>query len=668
MRAIGWTIVAVGLLPAGPACAQDTEIVVTGQGLAEGPATPAYDSQVLGAAQIAAAPSARIEDVLGEVAGFQQFRRSDSRSSNPSAQGATLRALGGNAASRTLVLLDGVPMGDPMFGSVPFSALDPARLEAIRVTRGGGSGPFGAGAVAGTIELESAGRAALPPLWAEVVADQRGESSLSGSIAPKLEQGFAVASASRDRGEGFWTTPGAQRVAASARAAYDSWSTALRAVVRVAPDVEMQARGLLFDDQRTLRFVGANSDSRGEDASVRLVGRGRWQFDALAYVQGRDFSNVVISSTTYRKTLDQRSTPSTGVGGKLELRPPLGEGQVFRLGADLRDARGDLAEDSFNGGTGALTGHRHAGGRNDDLGLFGEDDWTLGRLVLTGGMRADRWQILHGYQTVSNAANAVTDNPAIADRSGWALSGRGGALWHATGTLALRASAYSSIRQPTLNELYRTYTVFPVTVRANPFLGNERLVGYEGGADWAPLPGLTVSLTGFSNRLRHAIANVTLGTNVQQRENVDAIRAAGAEATAGWRIGRVGVDGSLAWTDAIVEAPGAALDGHRPAQTPKLAVSASASWRPRWLGREGWLLSASLRHTGAAYEDDLSTFVLPAVTVLGAVVEAPLGHGFALVLRGENLANVAVETRNQAGSIDLGTPRTIWFGVRVKGE
>src|SRR5690606_25962216 len=105
--------------------------------------------------------SGRLEDALGNVAGFQQFRRSDSRSSNPSAQGVTLRALGGNATSRALVLLDGVPLTDPFFGYVPFNAVAPERLGRVRVTRGGGSGPFGAGALAGTIELESADAAEL---------------------------------------------------------------------------------------------------------------------------------------------------------------------------------------------------------------------------------------------------------------------------------------------------------------------------------------------------------------------------------------------------------------------------------------------------------------------------------------------------------------------------
>src|SRR4029079_15271034 len=97
--------------------------------------------------------SGSLEDALQNVAGFQQFRRSDSRSSNPSGQGVTLRALGGNATSRALGLLDCVPMSDPLFGYVRRSPIAPERLSNIRVTRGGGSGPFGMGALAGTIEL-----------------------------------------------------------------------------------------------------------------------------------------------------------------------------------------------------------------------------------------------------------------------------------------------------------------------------------------------------------------------------------------------------------------------------------------------------------------------------------------------------------------------------------
>jgi ribonuclease HII len=83
-------------------------IVVIGSGLDATPGTPAYSIVEIDREKLVTTASDRLEDALASVAGFQQFRRSDSRSSNPTAQGVTLRALGGNASSRALVLVDGV--------------------------------------------------------------------------------------------------------------------------------------------------------------------------------------------------------------------------------------------------------------------------------------------------------------------------------------------------------------------------------------------------------------------------------------------------------------------------------------------------------------------------------------------------------------------------------
>ncbi|MBS0481354.1 MAG: TonB-dependent receptor [Proteobacteria bacterium] len=638
-------------------------IVVTGLPLDPPVSATAYDQQVIDAQRLRSSASGRIEDALSAVAGFQQFRRSDSRSANPTSQGVTLRALGGNASSRSLVLLDGVPMADPFFGHIPLSALAPERLVRARVTRGGGSGAFGAGAVAGTIELDSAGAGDLGLFEGAVMADDRGETALSGSLAPRLGSGFAVASARWDRGQGFWTTPASQRVAASARARYESWSASLRGVAPLTSEIELQARALVYDDHRTLRFSGADSSSSGQDASLRLVGRGAWRFELLGYIQARDYSNVVISATNFKKTLDQRATPSTGWGGKAELRPPVGGAHALRVGADWRGADGTMYEDAYSTVTGRITARRNAGGRNADLGFYADDDWTIGALTLTGGARADRWSITDGHFHEANAAGAVTIDNRFADRNGWAASFRGGALLALGRGLTLRGSAYSGLRQPTLNELYRPFTVFPVSTRANAALGNERLVGFEAGFDFAPGDAFRISLTGFDNQVRHAIANVTIATNLRERRNVDAIRARGLELGAMARLGPVRFDGSLAWTDSKVRASGAslALDGKRPAQTPRLAASATLAWQPR----DGWRVATTVKHTGMQYEDDLQVDVLAAATTLDAFVEVPLRTGVSLLLRGENLTDTDVVTRNVAGSIDLGTPRTLWAGLRV---
>ena len=662
----------IALAAAGtPLCAQDPPlpaeqveaIVVTGRGLPNAPASPAYGTITVDREALITSASGRIEDALSAVAGFQQFRRSDSRSANPTAQGVTLRALGGNASSRALVLLDGAPMIDPFFGQVPLSALAPERLASARVTRGGGSGPFGAGALAGTIELENADADALGLVSGAALVNDRAESELSATLAPRLGAGFVTLSGRWDRGRGFWTTPADQRVPASVRARFESWSAQLRGVAPLSNTLELQARLLGFRDRRTLRFAGAENATEGEDASLRLVGRGAWKFDALAYVQRRDFSNVVVSATRFVPTLDQRKTPATGLGGKLELRPPVGGGHVLRMGADYRKSLGTLQEDAISPVTGLATQRRMAGGANTDLGLFVEDDWTLGALTLTAGARADRTGVRDGFAIARTPAGPTSSSTRYPERAEWSASFRGGALLRLDDGLALRAAGYTGLRLPTLNELYRSFVIFPVTTQANAALRNERLEGYEVGLDWRPAEAISLTVTAFDNRVRDAIANVTVGPNLRQRRNIAAIESRGVELGARLALGEVGFTGSLAYTDAVVRggADAAPLEGKRPAQTPRWTASGTLSWRPG----PGRLISATLRHVGAQFEDDLEIDVLPAATTLDAYAELPLGGGAALVLRGENLTDATIVTRNQGGSIDLGAPRTVWAGVKL---
>ena len=73
------------------------------------------------------------------VPGFTLFRRTSSRVSNPTAQGITLRGLGGTGASRSLVLADGMPLNDAFGGWVYWDKLPQAAIDRIEVLRGSGS-------------------------------------------------------------------------------------------------------------------------------------------------------------------------------------------------------------------------------------------------------------------------------------------------------------------------------------------------------------------------------------------------------------------------------------------------------------------------------------------------------------------------------------------------
>lgn len=660
--------------------AQSEQIIVTGRPLPEARGETAYGAVTIDRDRLTGDASGRIETILADVAGFSQFRRTDSRAANPSTQGASLRALGGNAGSRALVLLDGVPQADPFTGYVPFSALRPERLARVTATRGSGMGAFGAGAVAGVIALESGGPEDLPRIVLGAAGGSRGSSELAGGLSGQLGGGFASIHGGWDRGDGYALIPTGQRGPADVPARYEAWSLALRSVIPVASNAELQANVLVFDDHRLRGLAGTASRSRGADASLRFVSHGAWGVEVLAYLQERGFRSgfvaVDAARATVTPTLDQFATPSLGFGGKIEVRPPIKGNKSLRFGLDYRRASGTTNE-LFRYQSGSFTRLRRAGGVNTTAGAFAEGGATLGALTLTAGLRTDRYSIADGSLVESMIGTGVPVlDQRFTNRNGWRTSARGGAVLRVNEALNLRATAYTGFRVPTLNELYRPFRVGADATAANAALNLERLRGFEAGIAYEAR-GVKLTLTAFDNRLSGAIANVSLGTGpgnfpqvgfvaaggtFRQRQNLDAITVRGIEAEAATRLGRFRLSASYAYSEARVRVPGLALDGKRPAQSPKHQGSATLAYRS-----DAFTASATARYSGARFDDDLETRRLPDALTVDAIASYRITQGLRLIARAENLFDAKVVSGVTANGIeDLGTPRTLWLGLRFE--
>lgn len=673
-------LLASALLPVA-AHAADNEIVVTGAGLGPTMGDTAYDCIIVDQNALRLSASARLEDALRDAAGFQQFRRSDARSAHPTSQGASLRGLGGNASSRALVLLDGVPLADPFGGWINWSALDPSRLQRAVVTRGGGNGSAGPGALAGTISLQSI-NAEKPRIEAEALYGSR--DSVDGRVlaAGPLGDGQAMISARYQRGDGFIPIVKSQRGSADEPAPYEQASIAGRMVFPVGDKTELQANGLVFTDTRTRGTAFTDNKAKGADASLRLVGRGDWGWEASTWLQIRDFSSQFASVNAARTsstiTLDQYNVPATGVGGRFEISPPLGDAIDLRVGGDFRQQSGSTRE-LFTYVAGAPTRIRNGGGRTRVAGSFADISIKPSdSLVVTGGVRVDRWWIQNGHlieRTIATGALIRNDRPA--DRSGWETTARGGISWKAAEAVTLRGAAYLGWRLPTLNELYRPFRVGPDATAANPLLSPERLKGVDAGVEFAPLPGVRLNGTLFYNRLNNAIANVTLAHGpgtfpgvgfvsaagvYRMRDNLDSVRAQGAEIEASVNLGKWNAGISYAYVDAKVRASGTALtlDGLRPAQTPKHQASGYLAWRDgeRTVG-------VVVRYVSAQAEDDQNSRTLDNALTLDATLAWPILRNLDFVARAENVTNTRVEAGiNSSGVIERATPRSFWAGFR----
>ena len=677
------SLIAALLLTAAPAlAAEDEMIVVTGKGLKDLPGDAALSLVVIERDRILNTGSNRLESVLADIAGQQQFRRSDSRSANATSQGITLRGLGGNASSRALLVLDGVPQADPFGGWVAFPAYATGRLERIRVTRGGGSGYWGPGALAGTIELESVGAAALTPFAGGIAYGSRNSLDAQGSLGLKRDGGFATLSAAYGRGDGFIPIVARSRGPVDRAAPYEQASANLRVVVGIAPDTEAQVTATAFTDSRERGTDFSRNTSEGADAALRLVGRGRWGWQALAYVQTRnftsDFAAVNAARTSVTQSLSQYDTPATGWGGRLEIAPPVGEAITLRLGADTRQLNGKTME-LFTYVNAAPTRQREAGGQTGTTGLFADASIEAGIVTLTLAGRLDWWSIKDGRLLETTiATGAPFTTLRFADRSGEEVTGRAGIAVRAADWLTLRSAAYRGWRLPTLNELYRPFRVGPDATAANALLNPERVSGVDAGFTLKPVAGLEIGVTGFWNRMDDTIANVTLGSGpgnfagvgfvaaggfYRQRQNLDALTVWGWEVDARLRRGPFGLTASWSHVDPEIRATGAAapLNGLAPAQTPRDQFSGTVDYTGKL-----FTASATLRHIASQFEDDQNARVLGAATMVDALLLVPVVKGIAIEGRVENLFDEEVQAAlSGTGVIERALPRTFWVGARL---
>ncbi len=638
--------------------------------------------------------SRSVENTLRDVPGLQQFRRSDARSANPTSQGVTLRGLGGNASSRALLFLDGVPQADPFGGWVAWPGYDALKLGGARIRRGGGSGSDGPGAIAGTIELFSQDVGNI----VEIGAAYGSRNSLDADLlfGRELGGGQLTISANYARGDGFIPIIESQRGTVDRQAEYEQSGLAVRFVAPLSGDTELQTNVRVFTDDRERGFAFSENHNDGADASIRLVNRSNsgWQWSALGYVQIRNFDvsfgGVAADRNSVRRVFEQFNVPSTGIGARFEVRPPAGDDVELRIGGDWRRTQGVTNENFFFADNETPRRSRRAGGSTATYGAFVEASLQASdALTLTGGGRVDFWSIDNGFRREIELINpfpgAERNNTLFANRSGTEFTGRGGFAYETTGGITFRGAAYLGWRLPTLNELFRPFRVGPDATAANELLEPERVKGVELGVDWEA-DFVSLGITAFYNQLDNVITNVTLangpglfpgvgfvsGAGVfRQRQNLDFVESKGVEIDIDFDLNDVVTGLSLragyAFIDAQVNASGAAvaLNDLRPAQIPKHNLSAAIRWR----AEEGHGVGLSARYIGNQFEDDLNRRQLAdAFTVDGNMTFA-LSDGLLVEGRVENLFDARVETSvSSSNIIERAFPRTFWIGLRAKFE
>ncbi|MET3836599.1 outer membrane receptor protein involved in Fe transport [Brevundimonas sp. UYEF29] len=660
------------------------EIVVTAARLPPAAADAAFS--VVRIDESVLSRSSRLDEALRSVPAVSLFRRTSSAAANPTTQGISLRAIAPSGAGRTLVLLDGVPLNDPFGGWVIWSQATPESLESLDVIRGAGSGPYGAGALTGTITLrERAKGGAL-----DVSASERGGLRTAAAASTRLGPLAVTLSGLREVSDGCVPVRGPSAGAADTPLDLDSRSAALR-VDTALGQANLSVRAATWEEDRGSGLAGTRANASGQSLSATAAqaltadGYG-WRLQAWRIDSNLANSSASVSAdrSTTTPANDQFKTPATGWGLNAALRRRMAEfagGRLeWELGADARFNDGETDE-LFSNPTGAgFARIRRAGGETAVAGAYVDASWSAADWLVAGGLRVDRWENTGGFRQENTlATGAVLLNESDPDRSGEVVSARLAVRRDLGGGYAARAAAYSGFRPATLNELHRPFRVGNDITEANAALTPETLKGVETGVAF-DREGVRWGASVFWIQIEDAIVNVTLGSGpatfpragfvpaggvLRQRQNAGTIDAWGVELTGVLNLSSaVSLNAAASWTDAEIDGGSSAaqLTGLRPAQAPEWSATAGLDWR----ATDRLTLALAARYESSRFDDDLNSRVLDAAVTLDGRAEWAFTPNATLWMAADNLFDEDVEvSETGTGVAGYGPPRTLSVGLRL---
>lgn len=654
--------------------AQIETVVVTAR-LPEPVGQSAFSSVTLD--QNALAESNQLDASLEQVPGLSLFRRSTSLNANPTTQGVSLRGIAPSGAGRALVLLDGVPVNDPFGGWVIWAALPSEDLASAEIVRGAGAGPYGAGALTGTISLSERGDTDGVST-ADISAGELGTYRAAASGGTSIGSLNVFGSISGERSNGWIPVDAAQRGLADNHLWLDSGSASLRAQEEFG-DVLASARVNVYDVAQGAGLAGAEAKSKGVTGSLTFAKAASpddlgWRVQA--WLIRSEFSNTSVATAPDRSfttpTNDQYATPALGYGGNAAL---LGSSGNFRweAGGDARVDSGESRE-NFLFVAPAFLDNRRSGGMMTVGGVYGEGAYDLDQWLFTAGVRADGWSTAQGHLVITDrTTGALISGTHFDGRSGAVPTARAGIRYNFVDNEYLRVAAYSGFRPPTLNELYRPFRVGNNVTQQNPDLKPERLYGVEAGwgGDRALL---SWNADVFWNRLHDAVANVTVGDvtcgdppvvcgTLFQRQNIPDIEAVGFEADASEELFvHFRARAAVSITDARVRSATAApaLDGKRPAQAPVATVTGGFIWEP--VGDV--TLTANARWESSRFEDDLNTLRLGSALTIDTRADWQFAPAWSAFVAADNLLGADVATQESVfGVFSYGAPCVVSVGL-----
>lgn len=575
---------------------------------------------VINSKTIETSPAQQVDDILRYTPGINVNRSTGQYSQRPMV---TLRGLSGNEQSRTLVLINGVPINTSDEGGVNWNRINQYDVERIEIFKGPGSSLYGNNAMGGVINIITKKPAKPQEVYGGVSYGTYNTLRQDLNVRIRNDKGY-YASVSQY----YLKSDGYNNVVDSLRTPYDI-ARSLEEIslsVKAGNDAHKWLRWELqydiFRDERgegyqiyspkgCYRNFNTNlfrGNLRGGDHktkyNINLFYQMENYFDINEKLRGTNYSRYDVNS--YRKDM----------GTLFNINRELTENNTLTAGFEYKQGSiegGDYYQTprQINDNTQVYDTVYNAGKINTLAGYIQDEHAFFDnkiRLIL--GLRFDRVTFNDGEYMSTNPWNTV---PGLKKHTWTELSPRAGMRFNFIEEVSAYISYSHGFRASILDDLTRTGWMWVGPKYANPELGPESLDNFELGADIFPINNLKISISAFyatgKDFLYYVATEDSLfGRPIYRRENVTGVTLQGIEADIQYEIFK-GLNFLASYTFAdskineFTERP--EIENKFLKYVPKHSASASVLWQNKYVN-----MSFRGYYKAKQFSDDLNEIVL----------------------------------------------------------
>ncbi|MDD5482260.1 MAG: TonB-dependent receptor [Kiritimatiellae bacterium] len=526
---------------------------------------------------------------IGEVLEKVADVRVNAYGSMGAESGITLR---GSSEHQVLLMVDGRRVNAASVGRADLSMYPVDQIERIEIIRGPGSVLYGAGAMAGVVNIVT--RDPPPRLQTDLAASYGTKNTrlLQLDNGARIGRFGYLLTASQNASDGWRENSACDGYHISGKLDYD---------------IAAESR-LTLNSGFSRQNKGVPGSTSWPSPNARQYDRQYWldlthkhEFETNSCLTSKIFLNQNWQNYKNPDLFADSISRDRKTGLDVQQTLPFGERQLLLGGIYLENDHVDTTE---SGGVSPIGGARDlftgAGFLQDEISF-------LEKFVATPGLRCD-----------------------IQSKWGAELSPKLSGLYKITGATRLKASVGRGFRAPTVNELYwrDDYS------EGNPALKPEEAFSYDAGIQQSLGEKSTVGIYLFQSHMKNLIAWFDDGRGIYRAENVNDALLRGLETELNIQLTDE-ISGALNYTLLGARDASGEYDGNTLAYRPKNKAGGRLGYQSKW----GLKLNVNAEYTDSVYADRANVEELGGFLTGGAYASQVICTGVEIYVRGDNILN-----------------------------